>query len=164
MNSKENSPYTDNPNRLSDVIAAIQVMGTYKFFKLEFSEWAHRISGDREKGNHWKQIFEQHPEFFRLNRPRTHASLAWRRTYRKHYDVDADATLSKEACLNLTKEQKKRISRSPLSNDDISTLINTAINLHARELDRKKDSRWWITGIIGLAGVILGALIKAIAG
>lgn len=29
-----NSPYLSDLNRLADVIAAIQVMGTYKFYKL----------------------------------------------------------------------------------------------------------------------------------
>jgi len=68
------------------------------------------------------------------------------------------------ATKTLKEEQRKRISRTPLTNSDISTLINTAINLHGGELDHKKDSRWWISGTIGLAGVILGAVIKAYAG
>lgn len=164
MSNKVNNYYTGNPNRLADVIAAIQVMGTYKYYNLEFSEWAHRICGDREQGGYWKNIFEQHPEFFRLNKQRERASLVWRRNYQKLYDVDAEEKIRKEEYRSLTKEQKKRISRNPLTNSDISTLINTAIELHSREIDRKKDSRWWITGAIGLAGVIIGAVIKAIAG
>ena len=61
------NPYTNNPNRLADVIAAIQVMGTYKFYKLEFSSWADRIAGDETNGVYWKKVFEDHPEFFRLD-------------------------------------------------------------------------------------------------
>lgn len=156
--------YTDNANRLADVIAAIQVMGTYKFYNLGFSEWAHRISGDRDRAGHWKIVFEQHPEFFRLNKQRNKAALVWRRNYQKRYDVDAEAKISKAAYRKLSDEEKKRISRNPLTNADISTLISTAIELHAREIDRKRDSRWWMPAAFGFAGVIVGALINAIVG
>lgn len=158
------NPYTENSNRLADVIAAIQVMGTYKFYKLDFSGWADRIAGDETKGSYWKSIFEEHPEFFRLDSGRKRASLVWRRNYQKLYDVDREDKISREDYKLLTATQKKRISRNPLTNSDISTLVNTAINLHSREIEHKKDSRWWISGVIGLLGVILGAIIKAMAG
>jgi len=161
---KTSNPYTDHRNRLADVIAAIQVMGIYKFYKLDFSSWADRIEADKTKGKYWKNIFEQHPEFFRIDTQRKRASLVWRRNYQKLYDVDKDAIISKHAYKSLSEEQKQRISRSPLTNADISTLLNTAINLHSREIEHKKDSRWWISGIIGLLGVLIGAIIKAIAG
>ncbi|WP_444906200.1 hypothetical protein ACJJIR_16775 [Microbulbifer sp. SSSA008] len=163
MSKNQKNPYTENDNRLADVIAAIQVMGTYKFYKLDFSGWADRIEGKEDLGNYWKAIFEQHPEFFRLDSKQERASLVWRRNYQKLYDVDEETKISREAYKGLTDDQKERISRTPLTNSDISTLINTAINLHGGELDHKKDSRWWISGAIGLAGVILGAAIKAYA-
>lgn len=37
------SPYVRVPNRLTDVLAAIQAMGTYKFHMLTFETWAERI-------------------------------------------------------------------------------------------------------------------------
>jgi len=164
MNKSHKTPYTENDNRLADVIAAIQVMGTYKFYKLLFADWADRIEGRSERSDYWKAIFEQHPEFFRLDSKRERASLVWRRNYQKLYDVDREEKISREAYKKLSDNQKQRISRTPLTNSDISTLINTAINLHGGELDHKKDSRWWISGAIGLAGVILGAAINAFAG
>ncbi|PKG02616.1 MULTISPECIES: hypothetical protein [unclassified Alcanivorax] len=164
MSTNHTSPYTKNDNRLADVIAAIQVMGTYKFYKLEFSGWADRIEGRADNGDYWKLIFEQHPEFFRLDSKKKRASLVWRRNYQKLYDVDKEEKISREAYKMLTEEQKKRFSRTPLTNSDISTLINTAINLHSGELEHKKDSRWWISGAIGLAGVVLGAIINTYAG
>jgi len=57
------------------VIAAIQVMATYKFYKLDFSGWAGRIKGDENNGDYWKRIFEEHPEFFRLDKNREKGSL-----------------------------------------------------------------------------------------
>lgn len=164
MSKSQKNPYTENDNRLADVIAAIQVMATYKFYKRDFSRWAERIEGKDERGIYWKNIFEQHPEFFRLDSNQEKASLVWRRNYQKLYDVDEEEKISRDTYKGLTATEKERISRTPLTNSDISTLINTAINIHSGELDHKKDSRWWISGAIGLAGVILGAVIKAYAG
>ncbi len=58
------SPYLNEPNRLAEVLSAIQVMGTYKFYKLDFSGWADRINGDKNQADHWGKNFEEHPEFF----------------------------------------------------------------------------------------------------
>lgn len=161
---REQTPYTDNSGRLADVIAAIQVMATYKFYKLGFSDWADRICGDGQKGEYWRDIFIQHPEFFRLDGSRRQASLVWRRNYQKLYNVDLQENISREDYKKLAEGAKQRISRTPLRNSDISTLISTAIDLHSREIENKKDSRWWISGVIGLIGVILGAFINALAG
>jgi hypothetical protein len=60
---------------LADVIAAIQAMGTYKFYKLPFDGWADRITADKSQADHWKNIFEEHPEFLRLDSKRERASL-----------------------------------------------------------------------------------------
>ncbi|MDX6693019.1 MAG: hypothetical protein QOF02_622 [Blastocatellia bacterium] len=160
-NSK--TPYLHDPNRLGDVIAAIQAMGTYKFYKLSFDKWADRISGDSAKGERWRKVFEEHPEFFRLDSPREKASLVWRRQYPKRFDVDEERKLSREEFYQLTEEQKVRVSRNPLTPADIKALIDTAINLHSRSLEQKKERRWWIpltSAIGGLVGAIAGALIK----
>lgn len=38
MTGKKKSPYLASPDRLGDVISAIQAMGTYKFYKLTFDK------------------------------------------------------------------------------------------------------------------------------
>ena len=48
MFNMANSPYLQD-KRLANVMAAIQVMATYKFYKLDFKGWADRISGDDTK-------------------------------------------------------------------------------------------------------------------
>lgn len=157
------SPYLHDPNRLGDVIAAIQAMGTYKFYKLSFDQWADRISGDSSKGDHWRNVFEEHPEFFRLDGPRIKASLVWRRQYPKRFDVNTERSLSRDEFYKLTEEEKAHVSRNPLSPADIKALIDTAINLHSRSLERQKERRWWIpltSAFGGLVGAIAGALIK----
>ena len=163
MTGKKESPYLASPDRLGDVISAIQAMGTYKFYKLTFDKWADRIVGDSSRGEYWKQIFEQHPEFFRLDGPREHVSLVWRRQYPKRFNVDTEQKLSREEFYLLTDEAKRRISRNPLSPADIKALIDTAINLHARALEQQKERKWWVplgTAASALIGAVLGALIK----
>ena len=157
------SPYLRDPSRLGDVIAAIQAMATYKFYKLSFAGWADRISADEMQAQKWKAIFLEHPEFFRLDSAREKASLVWRRQFPKRYDVDAGIVISSEKYELLTNEQKLRISRVPLSSSDIKALVDTAVNLHSRALEHQKDKRWWVAlagAVGGLIGSILGSLLK----
>ena len=155
------SPYLSDDNRLADVIAAIQAMGTYKFYKLDFAGWADRISGDKNLAEHWHKVFKEHPEFFRLDFSRKHASLVWRRQRQKLFNVDTEEQISREDFKRLPDTNKKRISRLPLKSNELAALIKAAIDLHSRALERKRDSRWWVAGAFGLVGVVLGALIKA---
>ena len=164
MEDPAESPYLSNPTRLGDVIAAIQAMGTYKFYKLSFEGWADRITGDGSQGDYWKRIFQEHPEFFRLDSARAKASLVWRRQYAKHYDVDSETRISPQEYKVLLPERKKRVSRDPLSPADIKTLIDTAINLHSRAVELQRDRGWWksplLTAVAALIGAVAGALIK----
>lgn len=103
---------------------------------------------------------QQHPEFFRLDRQREKASLVWRRQYPKVYNVDTQAKITKEEYDNLLEPQKLRISRNPLEAETIKALVQTAIDLHSRALERLQDRRWGIT----LAASTIGGLIGAIPG
>lgn len=158
------SSYLSNKNRLADVIAAIQVLGAYKFYKLDFAGWADRIMGDNSKSGYWEKIFEEHPEFFRLDSKKEKASLVWRRQYPKRYNVDTSTIISKDEFYALTDQQKMRISRNPLEPETIQALIKTAIELHSRELEHQQEKRWWIplasSAVGGLVGAIIGILIK----
>jgi hypothetical protein len=158
MTEKSNSAYLKS-ERLGDVIAAIQVMGKYAFYKLDFAKWSMRISGDTSKENHWKIVFSEHPEFFRFNSEGTKASLAWRRSYRKRFQVDEQRDIEFSEYENLTTEQKKRISRTPLTGEEVSILINTAINLHTRAIEQNKEHRWLSSPLFSLLGVVLGAFL-----
>lgn len=161
--NEASSPYLRDPNRLADVIAAIQAMATYKFYKLSFADWADRMAADESQGEKWKTVFLEHPEFFRLDSARDKASLVWRRQFPKRYDVDAARVFSNEEYELLSSEQKLRVSRIPLSSTDIKALVDTAVNLHSRALEHQKDKRWWLaltSAVGGLVGAVLGALLK----
>jgi hypothetical protein len=156
--------YLSNQNRLADVIAAIQAMSTYKYYKMDFDGWADRISGDSTKGAYWQSIFQQHPEFFRLDSRREKASLVWRRQYPKRYHVGLLRKISNEEYEELSNDEKlQRVSREPLKSDEIQALIETAINLHSKEVELRQEKRWWIpvlSIVAGLLGALLGGLIK----
>jgi hypothetical protein len=152
------SPYLKDQNRLGDVIAAIQAMAVYKFYKLSFEEWADRISADKSQAEKWKNIFIEHPEFFRLDSDRVRASLVWRRQFPRRYDVDAEKTLSIEEYETLPSERSTRVSRIPLGSSEIKALVDTAVNLHSRALEHQKDKRWW-TALASAGGAIIGTLI-----
>jgi hypothetical protein len=159
------SPYLRDPGRLGDVIAAIQAMATYKFYKLPFAGWADRMSADESLADKWKLVFLEHPEFFRLDSAKEKASLVWRRQFPKRYDVDAERILTGAEYDALTDERKSRVSRVPLSSSDIKALVDTAVNLHSRALEHQKDKRWWVAlagAIGGLIGSVLGALLTLV--
>lgn len=159
MVAKTKTPYLYDDNRLGDVIAAIQVMGSYGYYKLDFENWAMRISGDKNKAEHWRKVFVEHPEFFRFDTVGEKASLAWRRSYRKRYSVDRQRELSSDEYSDLSSNELSQVSRAPLNSSDISVLINTAINLHTRALEQNREHRWLSSPLFSLLGVALGALL-----
>lgn len=156
----QRSPYLGTGNRLADVIAAIQAMSTYKFYKLSFAEWADRITGSDATAIHWERVFREHPEFFRLNSAETSASLIWRRQHQKRFSVDEMRALTRKEYCSLSNNEKERVSRIPLESQELGILITTAIDLHARELAQQQDARWWLHTATALVGVILGAMLS----
>lgn len=163
MGTTPESPYIANPNRLADVIAAIQTMAVYEFHMRSFEKWAVSITGDESKADYWKKVFDDHPEFFRLDTTRTLASLVWRRQYPKRYHVDRQQMLSEQERAALPEDEMGRLSRPPLTPTDIKTLIDTAINLHTRAVELRRESRWWVPlagAVGGLVGAIVGSLLK----
>jgi hypothetical protein len=159
------SPYLRDDQRLGDVIAAIQAMGTYKFYKLDFAAWADRITGDAAQANHWRQVFEEHPEFFRLGSARQKASLILRRQRQRLYNVDDETVWTKSKYDGLSGQQKTRFSRNPLSANEIEALVDVAINLHTRATERARDRRVWLTSGLAFAGALAGGVVtKLVAG
>ena len=67
MLKRKISPYLKPDDRLVNVIATIQAMGTYRYYKRNIEDWADRISGKKEESAKWKKVFEDHPEFFRFS-------------------------------------------------------------------------------------------------
>lgn len=155
------SPYLKD-QRLADVIAAIQVMSTYKFYKLDFAGWSKRITGVESNADYWEKVFIEHPEFFRLNEEKDKVSLVWRRSHQRLFHVDRQEILTREKINSLPEQEKTtRISRAPLSNGDTATLISTAVDLHSRAIESEKEKRWLLPSLVTILAVCLGAIIKS---
>jgi hypothetical protein len=156
------SPYLKSEQRLGDVIAAIQAMGIYKFHLCEFKTWARHISGDENQDIHWKNVFQQHPEFFRLDPKRQKAGLVLRAHKLMRYNTDDGELIDIGTYEHLPDEDKKKISREPLTPDQIGTLIDVAIKMHTRACELARDKRWWFSPLLVFLGALLGATIPTV--
>jgi len=152
------SPYL-KPDRLGDVIAALQFLGQNDDYKFSVEKWNEKLAiVPRSAGNEdsWEMIFNEHPEFFRKNKDEL-VSLVWRRAIGKTGTG----------------------VRPPLEPDTIAKLIDTAIKLYSsavealradetKQLQAIQDRRWKIqlvvsilTALMAVAGVVLAAWLKA---
>lgn len=159
------SPYLETDERLSDVISAIQTLGTYRYYKLSTEKWSERICGDSSQTAKWKRVFEEHPEFFRYSADLKNVSLVLRRQRPKLYDVDTLQLVERADRDARDAAAKTRISRAPLSDSELQLLIELAVSLHKKALEDRRDSRWWmplLIAAIGLFGVFLGANIDSV--
>src|SRR5262245_25432496 len=85
------SPYL-RPGRLGDVLAAIQAMGASEdFYARSCDAWSRVIGGDRRDGQYWKNVFDEHQEFFRkaIREPGAEEryALIWRMAYKEQAEV-----------------------------------------------------------------------------
>ena len=160
MINLDKSPYLKSEQRLGDVIAAIQAMGIYKFYLGTFKSWAKRISGDEKLESHWKKVFQEHPEFFRLDAEKQQAGLVLRRQRTKRYNTDTEELITKLEFMALDRKAKNKISREPLTPDQIGALIDVAIKMHARASEQARDRRWWIPPGLAFIGALAGAFIS----
>lgn len=73
--------------------------------------------------------------------------------------MDQQRELSLTEYQALSAPELASISRSPLNSSDVSVLINTAINLHARAIEQNREYRWLSSPLFSLLGVVLGGLL-----
>jgi hypothetical protein len=152
-------PYL-KPNRLNDVVAALQMMGLNNRYRLAPEDWAERISGDRMKADYWSDVFADHPEFFRKATENLgHYALVVRRALPRRYDPKRARTLTYEEYSRLPQEGKDELSRPPVSEVQLKLLLDTAINLHKNAIDAERDWRWWVTPIVTFITSFGGALL-----
>jgi len=152
-------PYLGNRNRLPDILAAIQVLGTYEFAARDIEKWVTRLGREPRSAGTWSDVFEQHPEFFTLDN-NDRIALVWRRSFTRDYDTVTKATVDVKERANIEAEEKEpggcpRLSRKPLNQNQIEHLCNLAINLHEREIQHQQEKRWWITALVAV--IVAGA-------
>lgn len=133
------SPYLVR-DRLAFVIAALIAMGHNENASSDVLGWTHKL-GDPGSVTKWSKIFSEHPEFFAIweSSGVPHAMLRWRYTYK---------------------------DSRPLKTEEISMLIQTAIEMHSSSIAQAEESRWLATSIValitalfGFAGAVIGSLL-----
>ncbi len=158
MLSFSKSPYTRNAARLADLIAAIQVLGTYRFASRHLSKWEKRLGRTPVSADNWLSIFSEHPEFFTIQGE--NVALVWRRSKERDYDTFEHRQLSREEAIALADGDPEanavRLSRPPLDTAEISKLVDLAVNLHEREINHQQERRWWFAAVVAVIGLFVG--------
>jgi hypothetical protein len=135
-------------------------MAIFERSSLSCKQWAKGISGDEAKESHWRAIFDEHSEFFRSSaRDTDHYTLIWRRAMPRRYYRRESRMLSQPEFAALTAEEKKSVTRPPVPEPQLKTLVEMAITLHARQQEQGRDWRWWVPSMMGFVGSIVGAAI-----
>ena len=132
-------PYL-KPYRLQDIVGALQIMGSYREYKLKVEDWKEIIENEPLSAENWRAVFTEHPEFFRRN-DKDLFSLMWRKGM-PHQDK----------------------SRAPLSADQTTALLNAALDFHTKAQEERRDRRWWLlilAAVMAFIGAVLGALLKS---
>ena len=177
-----NSHYLEK-DRLANVIAAIQIMGVADRPSGTLNRWIAELEASEEltsqqldqapikfaERKKWQTVFEQHPEFFKTYTLRGDLRVLLRWRY-----ADTLKNGANDAAVNLkngandaavsTDESEPRPSEpqpsKPLSADQIQVLINTAIGLHAKEVETQRGP----DKIPPLLMAIIGAAVGTVAG
>jgi hypothetical protein len=161
MKKTSHRPYLSHPARLGDVIAAITAMGSYAFAKRPIQHWAESLgppaSISDEAPDSWRRILSEHPEFFLIEGDS--ATLRWRRAKDRVYHRIQKRELTGDEVKALPEPEKEELTREPLTTDQITALIETAVGLHEREIAQKAESRWYVSGVLTFLGTLLGAII-----
>ena len=154
------SPYLE-PNRLADLLAAIQSMSLFQSYRAHIREWSDLISGNEGRAAYWQRVFDDHPEFFRKSGTHTdHYALVWRRAQNRRYHSRLHRYVTEEEYDVLPVEEKRRyMSRAPVPEAQIKTLMDTAINLHQRAVESSRDWRWWVAPAVAAGGSFVGAIV-----
>lgn len=158
----QRSPYLKDW-RLADVIAALSVMGRYPYSSRPAEDWADRLDVPRS-GTSWRQVFDEHPEFFRVsNEEEGWASLRLRHGFDRTYSVLRQRELSFEELSQISPESEayKDLTRRPLTPEEIESLTQIAISLHARAIAHEGERRWLTPLLFALLGTVLGVVLQA---
>jgi hypothetical protein len=157
-------------DRLANVIAAIQIMGLADRPSGTLNRWIAELEASEEltsqqldqapikfaERKKWQTVFEQHPEFFKTYTLRGDLRVLLRWRYADTLKNGAnDAAVS-------TDVSEPRPTK-PLSADQLQVLINTAIGLHAKEVEAQRGPDKFpplLMAIIGAAvGTVTGGII-----
>jgi hypothetical protein len=169
LKQSELSPYLIK-GRLADIIAALQVMAAATRPEAAIERWTDELSRSKNEYDmqRWTKVFIEHPEFFLTYKfdNQLKAALRWRYV-NKLYDPKTGTEYTPQEKEALPREQRWALTTRPLGGEQVSTLLNTAIELHSRAVAEQAASRWWIpilTAVLGFIGAVAGAMLTSLFG
>lgn len=134
-------PYAKR-GRLADVLALIQVLALDEHCHRSESGLENELQGAPKSSSSWSTLAKHHPEFFRVSAEKTNKVCLVARH------------------VQITDHEK---TKKPLCSDFVGKLLQAAIELHDREMERKNHWRIYIPIIVAVtAGLftILGVFLK----
>jgi hypothetical protein len=166
--------------RVADIVSAIQFMSTYRWAVLKI-ESCDQL-GEPSSAKSWEEIFLAHPEFFWVKKKGdarkdpsgeelvhdektapadegsglTHVALKYRYVM-PYYNTVSKKTLDKGEYDRLSVDEKKNVTREPLTGDQVDMLLKLAIELHNRFLAQEQQSKWLLNLLFPLFGALIGA-------
>ena len=90
--------------------------------------------------------------------------MRWRHAF-KTFDAETEKEYTPAQIRTLTDEQRRLFTSKPLGGEQIQTLLNTAISLHARAMEELRESRWWVpmfAAVLGFVEAILGVILSSL--
>ena len=153
------SPYLID-NRLADILAAIPVLATYKWATRTPERWTESL-GAPISAPTWLEVFQQHPEFFRVN-DEGKVTSRWRHGLDRNVSVSNGRELSAYELEALSPDEiANDLTRRPLDAAQVEALLKTAIELHTRGIAHVQEKRWLTPLLFALLGIVLGAVLQA---
>jgi hypothetical protein len=158
-------------NRLADVLAAIQVMGSSTWDSRPIKDWKLFLYDKPQSADSWESLFAEHPEFFGSREHRSgqrHYFLLLRRAYPKTIEPDTGFEISNEQLEKLRVSgdyRDARLARRALTPEQVVALMNAAVELEIRAAALEDRARWWIplaAAVLAFTGAILGSMLKVI--
>jgi len=128
-----NRPYTKD-GRLADVLVLIQVLALGEATKRSEEGIDTAVLAAPSSGESWPLVAAEHPEFFRVDLKRKHP-----------------LSLVARYAMPLEGEH-----RPPFSSKFTSVLLQTAIDLHDRQV---KAADWWKRFLVPLLAAVLGGVL-----
>lgn len=160
-------------DRLANVIAAIQILGVSDRSSGSLNRWVAELEASEEltsdqldqspikfaERKKWQTIFEQHPEFFKTYTLRGESRVLLRWRYAQTIKDDASgAAENKDKADADNAAEKPNTPSKPLSPDQIQVLINTAIEMHAKEAAAERGPERFRPFLMATIGAVLGTL------
>src|SRR5260221_8400068 len=139
-------------DRLANLIAAVQAMGVADRPSGTLNRWVAELEASEEltseqldqspikfaERKKWQTVFEQHPEFFKTYTLRGEPRVLLRWRYAESIKSEANGAPNGKNSSDKSDDDTAPPSK-PLNADQIQVLINTAIEMHAKEVGGEQN-------------------------